>query len=272
MKFLPVALIALAALPGALPAQESTVPVVLRVVDGELGTPVAGASVTILPGGHVVATDSAGEFRMPAVGGSELTFVTVASGFIADSTTFTVLDAPDCYVELYRDLPRAAKGRALNAVSDKPVAAAIVAVLERDASVRTGHDGGYLVRFPAGENVLRASSKGLFGLPVALQVNGGDTAVVDLYLYDTTLARGSISGHVTDAKTGGPLVGVDVEVVNTDSYVVTGEEGEYALTDIVPGRYVVKVLYPGRTFVDKTVRVPAGGSIVVDFAMEPGWK
>ncbi len=83
---------------------------------------------------------------------------------------------------------------------------------------------------------------------------------------------GRIEGKVTDAKTGEPVIGVNVTVKVSGSTKgsVTNEEGEYELTAISPGKYDLKfsdVRY-GRKIL-KNVEVGSGRTTVKDVTLSP---
>ncbi len=62
---------------------------------------------------------------------------------------------------------------------------------------------------------------------------------------------GKISGKVTDADTGEPLIGANVILLNTNLGAATDLEGNYFILNITPGTYDVKVSYVG--YAPKTI-------------------
>lgn len=70
---------------------------------------------------------------------------------------------------------------------------------------------------------------------------------------------GKLSGKVTDAATGEPLIGANIIVVNSNQGGASDIEGQYYVLNITPGTYDVKVSYVG--YASKTltgVRIVAG--------------
>ena len=59
-------------------------------------------------------------------------------------------------------------------------------------------------------------------------------------LFDVLAQKGTITGKVTDAKTGEELVGATVMIEGTTTGTVTNFMGEYTITDIAPGSYSFK--------------------------------
>src|SRR6059058_4776048 len=78
---------------------------------------------------------------------------------------------------------------------------------------------------------------------------------------------GTITGHVTDAPTGRPVMGVRVAVVGTDRGAVTHEDGGFVLTDVPEGAHRVRASRIGFTPQEQTVVVVAGQSVPADFTL-----
>jgi len=57
--------------------------------------------------------------------------------------------------------------------------------------------------------------------------------------------KGKIIGQVTDAETGEPLIGVNIQLVNTSQGATTNLEGKYVILNIHPGEYTVRFSYVG---------------------------
>src|SRR5947207_15998573 len=78
---------------------------------------------------------------------------------------------------------------------------------------------------------------------------------------------GTVAGHVTDAPTGRPVMGVRVTVVGTDRGAVTHEDGGFVLTDVPEGAHRVRASRIGFTPHEQTVVVVAGQSVTADFTL-----
>ncbi len=82
-------------------------------------------------------------------------------------------------------------------------------------------------------------------------------------------AQSSLSGRVTDALTGEPLIGVNVIVVGTNAGAATDLEGRYRVPSIRPGEYSVKVSYIGfETKLFTGIRIESGRSTTLDIELE----
>jgi hypothetical protein len=80
---------------------------------------------------------------------------------------------------------------------------------------------------------------------------------------------GKITGIVTDATNGNPLLGVNVMLEGTFMGAATDENGFYAILDIPPGVYTMRVFSVGYRETRLTgLRVTAGLTVNEDFQME----
>jgi TonB-dependent starch-binding outer membrane protein SusC len=78
---------------------------------------------------------------------------------------------------------------------------------------------------------------------------------------------GTVTGIVTDAMTGQPLVGVQIQIAGTNLGGLTGTNGRYLLTRIPAGEQNVRAIIIGYAQATETVTVPAGGSATADFQL-----
>ncbi len=94
--------------------------------------------------------------------------------------------------------------------------------------------------------------------------------VVGLVLTSTILtAQSTISGTVTDAKDGSPLIGVNVFVKELNNGTITDFDGMYSLT-VEDGTYTVQVSYLGYTGQVATVSVSGNQTVTQDFSLGSG--
>jgi len=104
---------------------------------------------------------------------------------------------------------------------------------------------------------------------VVLGPNGLATGV------DVTLGKslGQLSGTVTDARTGAPLIGVTVSATDgaSSEQTATGRSpaGGYALTQLPAGTYSVTFSYAGYAAETALVHLQPGQRAVQDIALEP---
>ncbi|HMH82282.1 MAG TPA: carboxypeptidase regulatory-like domain-containing protein, partial [Gemmatimonadales bacterium] len=78
---------------------------------------------------------------------------------------------------------------------------------------------------------------------------------------------GTITGHVVDAPTGRPVVGVRVAVAGMDRGAITRDDGGFVLTEVPEGAHRVRISRIGFTSQEQTVVVVAGQSVTADFTL-----
>ena len=79
--------------------------------------------------------------------------------------------------------------------------------------------------------------------------------------------QGSISGRVTDADTGDPLVGANVLVVGTNLGAATDINGEYSISAVPSGAQRLNANYIGYASSSSNVDIAADGSATADFGL-----
>ena len=79
--------------------------------------------------------------------------------------------------------------------------------------------------------------------------------------------RGTITGTVTNAQSGAPLVGAQVTIRDTGLGIITNEEGAFLLLNVPSGRVEVRVEYIGYSAEAQTVDVAPGQTVVLNFQM-----
>jgi large repetitive protein len=153
-------------------------------------------------------------------------------------------------------------------VSDEdghPVSGASVTALNESresymfATTSTIAGGRYrLARLPAGNVVIIVSGRGYATWPgvwpLGWQWDGDDLTAGKTLHKDITLTRGAIvTGRVTEAGTGQPVVGAEIRAVDPLSLTiggpvpcaVTGDDGSYRLVGIALGKHLLAVRAPG---------------------------
>ncbi len=89
--------------------------------------------------------------------------------------------------------------------------------------------------------------------------------LLGLALVQFTWAQRTISGTITDASSGEPLIGANILAVGTSSGTVTDLDGSFTL-DVPSGVTQLAISYTGYT----SQTVDLGASDVVDIALQPG--
>lgn len=79
--------------------------------------------------------------------------------------------------------------------------------------------------------------------------------------------QSAIEGTVTGQVNGVPIDGATVRIEGTDQGAFTGSDGSYRITDVQPGEVTILVSRLGFLPVERTVSVPAGETLQVDFQL-----
>jgi TonB-dependent starch-binding outer membrane protein SusC len=95
---------------------------------------------------------------------------------------------------------------------------------------------------------------------------GGVMLGTPLYAQRTS---GTITGVVTDARSGQPLASATVTVRGTELGGQTGSDGRFRITQVSPGTHAVIARRIGYAPVTRTVEMPDGGAVTADFALQP---
>ena len=88
-----------------------------------------------------------------------------------------------------------------------------------------------------------------------------------LRLTDNRRAPGTISGKVTDAKTGEALAAASLRLAGTELGGATAEDGTYHIARVPARTYTLTVRRIGYAPATRRVTVPDGGDVTADFAL-----
>ena len=80
---------------------------------------------------------------------------------------------------------------------------------------------------------------------------------------------GQVSGRVTHAQGGQPIVGAQVRITGTNLGAVTDDAGQYTIRLVPPGDVALRVTRIGFAEQTRTVNVAAGATATADFAIAP---
>jgi thermitase len=133
------------------------------------------------------------------------------------------------------------------------------------ATTLTDATGSYTIDNVApGSYQVVASKEGYQTSSLTVNVFSGTTAVVNFSL-SQIIALGCITGSVTDAKDGSPIVGA--AVTDGTRMATTDASGKYTIGDVPPGSYQVTASKEGYESVTSTVTVVSGATTVMDFSL-----
>jgi len=244
------------------------------VTDAATGSPIAGATVVVMPGGASVTTAFDGTYNVTVAPGmynataSKALYVSQSQALSVTSNATTSANFP------LSPAPGWIAGTVTDATTGFPLAGVLVTAAPGGANATTALDGTYNVSVAPDTYTVTASKPTYAPSSRSAVVASNATTTVDFQLAP---APGWIGGRVADVATGSPLGGVSLKVVDgtgTEYPGVTAADGTYNLT-VPPGTYtVIVVLAPG--YVNQTLSgagVLTGQTTTVDFQLqrEMGW-
>ena len=80
--------------------------------------------------------------------------------------------------------------------------------------------------------------------------------------------QGTVTGTVTEAETGEPLPGATVQIPAEGAGAAADAEGQYRLAGVPAGEQTLRVSFVGFQSQERTVNVPAGGTVRVNFELQ----
>ena len=232
--------------------------VVARVQDGETKQPLTGVMV-LSEGSDIMAiTDSGGQCMVVSVSKKGGHLLVSRTGYFELRSAWTPPErgrrtedggpgAETVFVDvmLYPDRPRVVMGRVFDAGTKLTIPGAQVAVVGSEVAESTREDGAFIFRrFPPGPQTIEVSSPGYPLKSLAIEVKGGETNSVDLYLLDTTNV-GRVEGIVFDAGSGEPVADAQVAVEGTGCVAVADSAGRYVMENVPAGLNRMLVSHDG---------------------------
>ena len=160
-------------------------------------------------------------------------------------------------------LPGAITGQVTDAEDGSAISGAQVSDGTRTAL--TDALGSYTIdNVPPGNYQVVASKEGYQTSSSTVSVMSGTTAEANFSLSQITVP-GSITGTVTDAEAGSPIVGAKVS--DGTRTVVTDATGQYTIEDVPPGSYEVAASKEGYQSLTSSVTVISGVTSVMNFSL-----
>ena len=80
-------------------------------------------------------------------------------------------------------------------------------------------------------------------------------------------ATGTVSGRITDAENGQPIVAAQITIEGTTLGRATGDDGRFSITGVSAGNVTIVVRRIGYTRMSRVVTLRAGGTATADFAL-----
>ena len=248
----------------------------VTTISGGSPMPVTGANVTITPLGYstdVSPTD--GSYQLAGIPANTYSVTANASGYVLSSIQDVVVPLGGSVTKHFILISQngSISGHVYRANQLSPLNNTNVSVRVGSVTltVSSGSDGSYnITNIPEGIYTLTASKDGFFSnTSVDIRVTKGNmTAGVDFNLTEKSTRLYGI------VKSGSLLlVGVNISVVGTEFYNISGIDGNFEIMNLTAGTYTVlasRTGYYPKTIED--VAIPAGGEtqLEVNLTAMPG--
>ena len=93
-------------------------------------------------------------------------------------------------------------------------------------------------------------------------------AIVAMGAAPLAAQTGTVTGRVVESGTEQPMVAAQVSLANTGLGILTDQEGRYAILNVPPGEYTVRVERLGYGTLTEQVTVAAGQTVVANFTLD----
>jgi len=234
-----------------------------RVTDAN-GSAISGVQVS--DGSRTALTDALGDYSIGNVTPSTYQVTASKAGYQTSSLTVTVLTGTTVVANLCLTqiiVPGSITGSVTDGEDGSPLVGA--AVSDGTRTVLTDATGQYIINdVPPGSYQVVAGKEGYQSSSWTVSVLQGAIAVANLSL-SQIIVPGSITGSVTDAKDGLPIVGATVS--DGTRTATTDTSGKYTIADVPPGSYQVIASKEGCESLTVSVTVVSGGTAVMNFSL-----
>jgi uncharacterized membrane protein len=235
-----------------------------QVTDAGDGSPVS--AVRVSDGTRYDFTDPYGNYAIDGVPPGDYQVVASKDGYESSSLTVTVLEGNTAVADFYLNeivVPGSIIGKVADAEDGSPILGAVVS--DGTRTTTTDASGEYTIAdVPPGTYEVTAGKSGYESSSSTVDVLSGTTAVADLSL-TRIIVFGTITGLVTDAEDGSPIVGA--VVTDGTRTTTTDASGEYTIADVPPDSYEVTASKSGYESLSLTVTVLEEATVVADFAL-----
>jgi thermitase len=235
-----------------------------QVTDAEDGSPISSAEVS--NGIRTALTDAAGIYTIDDILPGNYQVVARKEGYESSSLTVDVISGNNAIADFSLSqiiVPGSITGTVTDAENGSPIVDATVTDGTRTAA--TDATGKYIIAdLPPGSYEVTVSKEGYESSSSTVDVPSGNSAVVDFSLNEV-IVLGSITGSVTDAEDGSPIVGT--AVTDGARTATTDASGEYTIADVPSGSYEVTASKEGYQTSSSTVDVLPGTTAVAEFSL-----
>lgn len=235
-----------------------------QVTDVEDGSAISGAQVS--DGIRTVLTDATGGYTIDNVPPGTYQVFASKEGYQTSSLTVNVVSGTTTVADFSLTktiVPGSITGSVTDAEGGSPIVGAMVSDGTRTAT--TDASGEYTIAdVPAGSYGVTASKEGYESSSLTVDVLSGSNAVVDFSLNEL-IVPGSITGSVTDAEDGSPILGATV--TDGNRIATTDATGRYTISDVPAGSYEVTASKEGYESITSSVTVTSAATSEMNFSL-----
>ena len=235
-----------------------------QVTDAEDGSPIVGATVS--DGTRTATTDASGIYAIVDVPPGTYEVTASKQGYESSSLTVQVFSGATAVANFSLSqiiAPGSITGSVTDAEDGSPIVGATVS--DGTRATTTDEAGAYAIAdVPPDTYQVTASKEGYQSSSLTVSVLSGTTTLANFSL-SQIVGPGSITGSVTDAEDGSPIVGA--AVTDGTRATTTDEAGAYAIVDVPPGTYQVTASKEGYESLTSTVTVVSGATSMVNFSL-----
>lgn len=213
------------------------------------GTPLNGATIKLIDQFNTVittvTTNAQGQYTISSVTPGQYSITVSASNFQSQSRGVTI-NSGQTTVSNFTLIP--SPGTVTGTITGSagtPIEVAVIEVLDSGsnviASTTSNAQGQYTInQLAPGTFRLRATAQNFQTSLLGFTIQAGQTTNQNIVLQPSP---GTLTGTLTDAQTGNPLIGASVNVVNqanvTIATAITNAQGQYTIANLAPGTYTV---------------------------------
>ncbi len=236
------------------------------VVDAVTGSPLAGVSVYTSPQTLQVSTDAEGKFSINTITEGRITVYAAKSDYTSPSKQLQLIGGSTVSADFSLIPTRGSiAGRCTNAVSGGVLAGVTIVVSTTGQTMIVNEQGTFQTSgIPSGTCSVSASADGYTTIQRIVSILGGRVTTVDFSL---TPNRGSVSGTVTDSRTGDPLADATITTVPSTASAVSSSQGGFSIGSIPVSTYTIIAELDGYTAVTKTITVTAAEALNASFVL-----
>ncbi len=229
------------------------------------GQPLAGVLIKV--GSQTVETDENGDYQLTDLLAGEYTLVAELENYNFTPLDFTVGSDQPVVFDIVSDDQDVPKYDIQGKITDKngqPLAGVLIKVGSQ--TVETDENGDYQITdLLAGDYTLVAELENYNFTPVDFTVGENQPVVLDMVSNEQDAPKYDIQGKITD-KNGQPLAGVLIKVGSQT--VETDENGDYQITDLLPGEYTLVAELDKYNFTPLDFTVGSDQPVVFDIASD----